>query len=312
MAPLRSVVVLSLLVPALLAGCLGGDGGGPKEPGDDPDVPDDPIVTARTGAVTGYVLDVAFAPIIGATVTVTETGANVTSDESGAYTINDLEPKSYTLVANHSAYRPKAKPIVIVAGEVSREQFLLEQLPQVEPRMALLEPFQGYIECATSSTGRCVPTGQNGNHRPSGTFVIEPGLTAVLYEMTWSNQQGVGLNDDGSRTGSGGGMRLQVSWSGNNGGGGNPEASGYNGETLRVYLVREQTAEGMRIFCREGCQAGDLDRASSDWPDKAGLTMSFVGGPNSPNVVMQRPFTVHMTAWYNSLKEEGYSAVPDA
>jgi len=300
---------VALLVLIGFAGCIGDSKGGGVEDDGETDTGGDPVFTQSTGAIGGYVLDVAFSPIAGATVSLTKDGKalqNVTTDETGTYALSEVTPGSYLVLANKSGFRPKSKSVTVSAGTLVREQFLLEQAPTVTPYIDETIEFHGYLECS-GPLGRCISTAPQGtgNHRPSGSYPVKEGLQAMLFEMVWSPSRGTGLNDGGAGP-LGGGMTLSISWT-TPAGLGAASANSLNGQTIRIYLERRLNDAGeYRTFCVEGCNG-----SSRDWPYQAGGVVSFSGSPNAPNVVIARPFEIYVTAFYYQMMPEGFTGIPD-
>jgi hypothetical protein len=318
---LHVLPLVGLFVMLSLAGCLGdGKGGGASvDEGDDTggDGAGEAVFTQSTGAVTGYVLDVAFGSIAGATVSLTKDGAasqNATSDATGAYSLSEIEPGSYLLFANKTGYRPKSKPVTITEGTLLREQFLLEEAPTVTPFIEGPIEFKGFLECSSAPpNGKCTQSGAeqlpgNDNHHPSSNYAIKEGLQAILFEMVWSTSRGTGANDGGAG-GSGGGMSLATSWDSNDNDGA-ASASGVNGDRLLVYLERRLNADGKwKVQCVEGCTEARDEIA--DWPMTAGGVVAYNGQPDAINVVVQRPFEIYVTAFYHQMKPTGFTGEPE-
>lgn len=311
--------LVGLFVVGALAGCLGDGKGGGGSLGDGDGDPGEgggeAVFTQTTGAITGYVLDVAFSPISGATVSLTKDGEaiqNVTSDETGSYAISEIEPGAYVLFANKTGYRPKSKPVTVTEGTLLREQFLLEEAPTVTPYIDGPIEFRGFLECSTAPpNGKCTQSGAEqvgSNHRPSSNYAIKEGLQAVVLEMVWSTNRGTGVNDGGAG-GAGGGMTLTSSWDSLDGDGA-ASSNGVNGQTIRLYLERRLNAAGnWKIYCREGC--ANPDGELRDWPMDAGGVVAYGGNPNTPNVVVQRSFEIYVSAFYHQMKPEGYTGLPE-
>ena len=100
--PLLRSLLLCLLVP-LLSAAAETDG-----PGSDP----------NTGTIKGYVQDEQTdETLVLANVVIKETGAGTTTNKSGFFSIANVPPGAYTLVASYLGYRKKELPVTVRAGE---------------------------------------------------------------------------------------------------------------------------------------------------------------------------------------------------
>ena len=90
------------------------------------------------GAIDGVVTTTEGAPIEGATVTVTDmSGAEVgttTTDSSGAYTVADLAPGSYTVTVEADGFLPATEEdVVVTEAETTTVDFVLEAEAPADP-----------------------------------------------------------------------------------------------------------------------------------------------------------------------------------
>lgn len=152
-----AVVVVAMLLPAVLAGCLGdGKGGGKRVSADDdepfsgelPETSEEAEISAKEGAITGYVMSEQFTPITGANVTITELDRTTRAALDGSYTFSLIKPGAYKLTAQAFGWKPQAQSVQVSAGAVSRVSFQLEEIPGVHPYHEIFE-FTAFLECGT-------------------------------------------------------------------------------------------------------------------------------------------------------------------
>lgn len=191
------VLVSSLFVLSALAGCIGGGGGGGAKTNDGTNARiEEPPLTDTTGAIEGFVADASFNLFIGALVAITADGVkilkNVTTDDSGQYYAGGLVPGEYKVFATYTDHKPQGKSVIVVAGEASTLNFVLEPLPRVEPRMELPLELNFFIECGWGGPGvngdGAVSCGnaQNSNQNIADEFHISHGLTTMIAAAKWS------------------------------------------------------------------------------------------------------------------------------
>jgi hypothetical protein len=122
---------VSLLILALLfGGCVGsGPGAGPTTP----PVETEATVDATTGGIEGLVTDDELAPIGSAEVALVGGAGSVRTDAGGKFAFSKLEPGEHTVVVNRLGYFSKSVRTTVVAGEVSRVDVVIQQIPVAEP-----------------------------------------------------------------------------------------------------------------------------------------------------------------------------------
>ncbi len=82
------------------------------------------ITFTAGGTVAGQVTDGAN-PVVGATVTIVETGAKATTDASGNYSLPGLNAGSYTVKASAATYAPAQATVGVTAGVTTTQNFAL-------------------------------------------------------------------------------------------------------------------------------------------------------------------------------------------
>jgi len=93
-----------------------------------------PLRAQERGKVTGKVVDEQSAePMVRATVRLLNTKLGGYTNTSGEFTINNVEPGTYTLQVNYAGYAPRSvEGIVVVAGHTVRQDVLISVNPRRE------------------------------------------------------------------------------------------------------------------------------------------------------------------------------------
>lgn len=202
---------LGLLVAALLltSGCLGMSSG--EEP-TEPVQENQAQVTQRTGGIEGVVTDEAIQAVVGANVTLVETGKTVQTGPDGSYAISRIDPGSYTLHVEHPDYVSTRKDVQVTPNEASAVDFVLAHAQSTSAYQQTLE-LKGFFECgfevgwnltdeaprppgpydaryfylgwAACALPNSLLGGNATNDRFEHIFQLEPQLTSVVYEMSW-------------------------------------------------------------------------------------------------------------------------------
>ena len=89
-----------------------------------------PTADAVTGSISGTVVDDEQQPLAGATASIGVMEA--TTDATGAFTMNGVEPGEYSLFISILGYEQGAKKVAVVAGEVTSAQFVLRAISIVD------------------------------------------------------------------------------------------------------------------------------------------------------------------------------------
>jgi hypothetical protein len=177
-AGMRTPALAALLLPALLAGCLGGDA---------PPVP--------TGQIDGAVVDHLLRPFPGETVYLSQLGRTDQASERGGFTFRQVPVGTYTLLAAHEGTQGTAVVVSVEAGRVTKVILQLLPTPVPDPHMAIFPPHSGFEDLASysqecKSCAWTVPL--DGPERPA----------EVVFEFRWE-ASALGENGDDS-------MRFQV------------------------------------------------------------------------------------------------------
>lgn len=297
---MKTTLALLILFTTALAGCVSGQAGGSKsQPDDAPRAADPATFGESTGAVQGLVVDDAINPIAGAVVGLTETDASTTTDAGGRFSFSQLEPGTYTVLANALGYSAVARTVDVVAGELAEVQLTLEALAVVEP-YHVVQTFAGLIECAWgvsgAGSGNCLPIqfliqqfnlSNPTNTRIIGLFPITEPQKVVqgVFEMVW--------NPSAATTG--GALLLAVELERTGVVTGRTYASGQGPSPVKVVT-------GPEPF-KDLKPEQKLDKVQ---------TRTFPAQTTPPTFVVNQRFTVYATACYLLECGDLYSAVKDA
>ena len=303
MRPVASASLLSALLAAtVLAGCAAEGGGAPIE-----EVPDLGLeATSTTGVIRGVVVDEAIRPVAG--VTILAKSADVperqtTTEETGFFGFDGLEPGTWFLTANRTGYFATQASSEVVAG-VAEPAVVKIQLVRDVANLpyAVLNKFEGYLECGLSVIALCGAADAVTNDRFAGTVTVEKPPMFIQSEMVWtpttsaSDQLWIWHSRSSKETGGyDGSCNCWVQ-------GVSPlvmttnqtiaEQEEYGNETDLYLRIFTGSIEGTRNpLSPEGCYPG------SPGPN------TYCGGVGYS---LQQPFTVYTTIFYGYLPPEGW------
>lgn len=163
-----------ILGAALVAsGCVGGEANSPAAA---PGAPSgQPITGAETGVLNVLVADDSLAPIEGAQVGLLEAKMEAATDDAGRAVLAELDPGTYTAVAQKLGYESSAKKVQITAGQATEVVFQLVSLPAVEAYHNTFI-FRGHITCGAGLIVVRLITvcGTTGTGTPAGNLTVDP------------------------------------------------------------------------------------------------------------------------------------------
>lgn len=136
---MKTSALVALLLPALMAGCLGGE-----EP-----------VPVPMGQIDGAVVDQMLRPFANQTVYLSQLGRTDQTSPLGGFTFRDVPVGSYTLLAARDGTQGVAVGIAVEAGRVSKVILQLLPTPVAEPHMAIF-PSHSASEDFTSWGAECL------------------------------------------------------------------------------------------------------------------------------------------------------------
>lgn len=176
----------ALLLAAALAGCSGGAGPTPV------DVP----VGAGRAVLAGVVVDEAIRPVEGATVDVTDSGLEATTDEAGAFLL-PVPVGDHIVEVRHASFAP-VRQTVAVPETGLRGLTLRLVLPASEAPYRVVAKHDGFVVCSlgvsvmfSEECGEGVGTpvgrfGKQDNNAIRYDFQSEsPSLKTVVLEQVW-------------------------------------------------------------------------------------------------------------------------------
>lgn len=332
---LHPILAGTLALAVLLAGCAAK----PARTTSPASAPE-PTVTNDTGAIGGFVLDLAGLPIEGASVFVRGPGTDLEtrSDASGQFAASQLAPGEYQVGAVKLGFAMQQKAVRVNAGDVSRVVLKLGDLAvEGAPYAVLLGPVRGKFFCGWAvgkPGGPCKIIGFADSENP--------------VEQAWSQLSG-GENNifeyrkiiEGNRTLSSdgfGGAVVEVDWKAVSSQSKNlqatvedlPEepgarnlsepvwASAKGQSPLRMTVLPGQLGAGGEAAMPQDA-AGFLigvfpavDPASPEIPVNETVpgVASINGYRAGASVYTEQPFDVWMTLFYNQAPPAGYTAIP--
>lgn len=159
--------------------------------------PDDPTckvaTDAKTGAVSGIVIDPAIKPLAGATVTLTipsQKARTATTTAGGTFAFSNVPPGTYFLKVTKPGYVTGQSSVDVVAGtQPMLTKIILQADPAAKPAYEVYH-FEGYIECSVryvaNALAACasLPSGV-GNDKFSVEYPVGGNLSFAYSEMVW-------------------------------------------------------------------------------------------------------------------------------
>ncbi len=176
---LFAVLVLFLL----LSGC-GGKSADPNPTSGPPGPQEIPLLS-------GYVLDSAIAPVVGANVTIHGTNASALTAEDGRYRFADVPVAApIVVIVEASGFVTSSKSVTIPEQSFMVLNFTLAPIPVKRPYFEYF-PVDGFLSCQTAvvAPGREQLTdcslGVDSNNKQFIDFNVNPDLAGVVLELEW-------------------------------------------------------------------------------------------------------------------------------
>lgn len=173
---MRTSALAALLLPALLAGCLGGDS----------------PVPVPSGQIDGAVVDHLLRPFADQTVYLSQLGRTDQTSRLGGFTFRSVPVGTYTLLAAHEGTQGAAVVVEVEEDRVTKVILQLLPTPVRDPHMAIFPPHSSFEDKALYST-ECescawtVPL--EGDERPA----------EVVLEWHWEQSALADQGDDSMR-----------------------------------------------------------------------------------------------------------------
>lgn len=206
-------IIIGIFI-ALLSGCMGSDGGGPKKT-------DTASATVDagggeggdgTGKIRGLVTDDERQPLADVQVAILKPRVSVRTDASGAYAFLNLPPGDYVVAANRLGYDDAIANVKLADGETKWHNFTLaplavadEPYPQYSTHKAklqcMLKTAAWVSSCSYPYTAVYLSAKDHGVNLSSYgvpadimdnkwryNFSVEHGAKSIVSEMTWKAQ----------------------------------------------------------------------------------------------------------------------------
>lgn len=167
---MQKVALLALVLPAALAGCLGGEA-------------PDPI---PTGQIDGAVVDQLLRPFANQTVYLSQLGVTDSTSRLGGFTFREVPVGTYTLLTVREGTRGAAAVVDVEEGRVTKVILQMLPIPKVEPSIAVLPHSSREDYAFPSST--CASC--------SWTVALDGAPAEVVFEAYWDQTV---LGRDGMR-----------------------------------------------------------------------------------------------------------------
>lgn len=196
-------LAIALLVPLLVAGCLGIGDEGEAEP----ERQQHAVATDDTGGLEGIVTNAAIEPIPEAEVLLIETGETTTTSVDGSYALSELTPATYTLHVAKDGYQTHEDTVSITQGEITVADIVLTEERSTEAYTQTLD-MKGFFECGFAagydasaapaplnesggliSSPTCATvnslTGNATNDRFDHYYQLDPPIRSMIVETDW-------------------------------------------------------------------------------------------------------------------------------
>ncbi len=309
-------LAVGFVLVTLLAGCVGDDDAQPDAGPAVAHTPDQVAVTATTGSIQGSVSSDLFEPLPGARVTIIETGLETTVARNGFFTINEVDPGTYQLLASIDGYADETRSVTVAAGQVSDVAFQLVPLAVdrswselIEQSGMIIDGFRYQVEVG----GECQYVDQLPD--PPGDLSSCGGVTSsVLSDVHPMVGEDVAT------------MLIEVIW----------EPAGPLGEFLFLdYFCPDvdsgagvaesahpcyEKAPGQEspLIIRLDQETWDLTRGNwtGEWTGRVypgyGMLGTYGTTGLDAGVTYQQEFTFYQSFFHGAPAPEGYTALPDA
>lgn len=156
---MAKAALLALLLPAALAGCLGGDSGPPLP----------------TGQIDGAVVDQLLRPFAGQDVYLSPLGWLDSTSRLGGFTFREVPVGSYTLLTAREGTLGAAAAVDVEEGRITKVILQMMPVPVAQPTMSIL-PHSSFAEQAFPGT-ECASC--------AWTIRLDDAPAEVVFEARW-------------------------------------------------------------------------------------------------------------------------------
>jgi hypothetical protein len=181
----KALLLVAVLTSSLaLAGCGGSDGDSPPSAGSGTNGP----LKSGKGAISGLLINDVFRPVPGGLVLVQELGLTATSDSSGQFTFNDLEPGSYLLRVQADGHEAAPQSVDVKEGEYAEVELMARRIFNDAGRTITTE-YSLFMSCTVelvvvSGNGLNCFQDQSGDSERTGIETDLRGVRDVTYMVT--------------------------------------------------------------------------------------------------------------------------------
>lgn len=281
-----SVLVLTLTL--LLAGCAGKAKVDPNATEPTGDV----LPPGVTNLLEGTVKSVDLEPMEGVQVRLDGTNQSRTTDASGTYRFQSLEPKDYIVVASKEGFRPKTQRAVIEDDRIFQLDFILDPVPTASPYHET-QQYTGLIACQahyqTAEDNAQRPNcgeGVDNNNAQRRIFSVQPGIAQVVLELVWTPRSSLATE-----------LTMTVQTLGDNG----------------VVFAYDQGTSVLKVVVSEAIvrkyfgAGGEIQTIVESGPSITGDEAAADVG-----LAFQQDYTIYLTAFYHEVGPPSFTAIEEA
>jgi hypothetical protein len=319
------IASLLLVASLIVSGCAGGQSQSAQTEPSSSVIADEGLTDG--GTIRGLVVDDQNAPVSGVEIGLKGVAVTATSDDAGAFSIENLEPGEHTLFAQRLGYESSSKQVTVAAQEVVDVTLVLEPLPIAEayketiPKSITIDVGLGWSVGGDSGQG-CPAAGVACNSAaypgadtkfklsdPKGTP-----LASIVFEASWTANSAVCAKT----------LRLRLYSPGANTGNPSDKNFGHwtndphprwkitNPVVMDIPRAPDGTKDAIDSPERMELNGGELT-VKGDWtartfPPGRGLTNT----PVDLNCFTQQKIDLWMSAFYLEPAPVGFSARADA
>ncbi len=264
-----------------------------------------------TGGVKGHVIDDEGVPLAGVILQLLPPALTATTAVDGSFSFSNVPPGKYSLFAARLGFEAGATQVEVVAGEIASATMTLAPIAITQPRVEVLGPFNGFMQCRMStplSSGACGFLPVVGNTTITSVWTNDKVIwnfgkftsddfTAIVFESRWTPSSAAtnpNMNQIFSYDG-----RPGTHWWADVGSSSSP---------ISLTWVRGEDGPGGQI---PGATPDEHKEPTMDHLLRTWITIPFASVPPAELAYDMR-FEMMVTIYYSELPPEGYSAFADA